>query len=205
MLVQMFSPVWYWFSDRSRDVAMATNFRREIGRNRRHAFLPGTQFHNGWQDGKADGRVNSAEVLSTSYNNLVNFGPLTPEFTVTAWRSFMRQMRQNRRNAFDSWNSHLTMNGRNRSTDLRQIHMEDVFGYSLGRVWMSRSKVKDQSRKGQKTRCALTTPAVWTEWNASLQIKSRKQQTRRFDKRLIIQLAIGIETTCTSAYLHSWG
>ena len=29
-------------------------------------------FHNGWQDGKADGRVNSAEVLSTSYKNLVS-------------------------------------------------------------------------------------------------------------------------------------
>jgi len=30
----------------------------------------------------------------------------------------------------------------NRSTDLRQIHTEDVFGTSLGRVWRSRSKVK---------------------------------------------------------------
>jgi len=30
----------------------------------------------------------------------------------------------------------------NRWTDLRQIHMEDVFGPSLGRVWRSRSKVK---------------------------------------------------------------
>jgi len=30
----------------------------------------------------------------------------------------------------------------NRRTDLRQIHRDDVFGPSLGRVWMSRSKVK---------------------------------------------------------------
>jgi len=30
----------------------------------------------------------------------------------------------------------------NRWTDLRQIHREDVFGPSLGRVWMSRSNVK---------------------------------------------------------------
>ena len=37
------------------------------------SFL-GLAFHNGWQDGKADGRVNSTEVLSTSYKNLVNFG-----------------------------------------------------------------------------------------------------------------------------------
>jgi len=42
-------------------------------------------FHNGWQYGKADGRINSAEVLPTSYKNLVNFGPLTPEFTVMVW------------------------------------------------------------------------------------------------------------------------
>ena len=31
---------------------------------------------------------------------------------------------------------------RNRWTDLLQIHREDVFGHSLGRVWRSRSKVK---------------------------------------------------------------
>jgi len=30
------------------------------------SFL-GLAFHNGWQTGKADGRVNSAEVLSTWY------------------------------------------------------------------------------------------------------------------------------------------
>ena len=41
-----------------------------------------------------DGRVNSAEVLSASYKNLVNFRPLTPEFTMTVWRPFMRQMRE---------------------------------------------------------------------------------------------------------------
>ena len=50
-------------------------------------------FHNGWQYGKADGRVNSAEVLSiTTCKNLVHFGPLTPEFTVMVWRPFIRQM-----------------------------------------------------------------------------------------------------------------
>jgi len=55
------------------------------------SFL-GLAFHNGWQYGKADGRVNSAEVLSTSYKNFMNFGPLTPELTVMVWRPFMRQM-----------------------------------------------------------------------------------------------------------------
>ena len=52
-------------------------------------FLTELAFHNRWQDGKADGRLNSTEVLSTSHKNLVNFGPLTPEFTVMVWRPFM--------------------------------------------------------------------------------------------------------------------
>jgi len=38
----------------------------------------------------------------------------------------------------------------NRWTDMRQIHREDVFGPSLGRLWMSRSKVKGQGHYGQK-------------------------------------------------------
>jgi len=37
-----------------------------------------------------------------------------------------------------------------------KIHVEDVFGPSLGRVWKSRSKVKGQGHQGQKTRCACT-------------------------------------------------
>ena len=72
---------------------MATNFRLEIGDA--PSFL-GLAFHNGWQDGKADGRVNSAEVLSTSYKNLVNFGLLTPVFTVMVWRPFMREIVETR-------------------------------------------------------------------------------------------------------------
>jgi len=39
----------------------------------------------------------------------------------------------------------------NRWTDLRQIHTQDVFGPSLGRVWRPRSKLKDQGHQGQKT------------------------------------------------------
>ena len=57
------------------------------------SFL-GLAFHNRWQDGKADGRINSAEVLTTSCEKFVNFGPLSPEFTVMVWRPFMRQMRE---------------------------------------------------------------------------------------------------------------
>jgi len=36
----------------------------EIGET--FSFL-GLAFHNGWQDGKADGHVNTADVLSTSH------------------------------------------------------------------------------------------------------------------------------------------
>jgi len=49
------------------------------------SFL-GLAFHSGWQDGKADGRVKSAEVPYTSYKNLANCGPLTAELTVMVWR-----------------------------------------------------------------------------------------------------------------------
>ena len=57
------------------------------------SFL-GLAFHNGWQGWKVDRRMNSAEVLSTLCKNLVNFGLLTPEFTVMVWRPVMRQMRE---------------------------------------------------------------------------------------------------------------
>jgi len=182
MLVQMFSPVWYWFSDRSRDVAMATNFRREIGRNRRHAFLPGTQFHNGWQDGKADGRVNSAEVLSTSCKNLVNFGPLTREFTVMLWRPFIRHM-------------------------CEIIKTRPILGTRV-RQWMAGTaericakftrktclvlRADEFECQGQKSKVKVTRdkkgtvhsqpPRYGRNGTPSLQITSRKQQTRRFDR-----------------------
>jgi len=48
------------------------------------SFL-GLAFHNGWQDGKADGRINTIDVLSASLKHLVNFGSLTPEFTTVIW------------------------------------------------------------------------------------------------------------------------
>jgi len=36
----------------------------------------GLAFHNRWQDGKGDGRLNSTEVLSTLYKNVVSNQPL---------------------------------------------------------------------------------------------------------------------------------
>jgi len=52
----------------------------------------GHESHNGWQNGKADGRMNTPDVLTTSHKNLMNFGQLTPEFTVIIWQPFRRQM-----------------------------------------------------------------------------------------------------------------
>jgi len=77
---------------------MATNFRGEIGDS--PSFL-GLAFHNGRQYEKVDRRVISAEVLSTLYKNLVNFGPLTPVYGDGLATTYSR----NRRNAFDSWDS----------------------------------------------------------------------------------------------------
>jgi len=71
--------IWYWFpiSQKTLPWQLILGAKSATG-------LPslGLAFYNGWQDGKADGRVNSMDVLSTSYKNLVNFGPLTREFTV---------------------------------------------------------------------------------------------------------------------------
>jgi len=39
--------------------------------------------------------------------------------------------------------------------DLRQLHMEDMFVPSIGRVWMSRS-----GSPGKKTHCAVTSPSA---------------------------------------------
>jgi len=53
---------------------------------------------------------------------------------------------------------------RNRLTDLRQIHSEDVFGPSLGRVWMS----------GQRSRWPRTKQALFSPLVACMQLMFRK-------------------------------
>jgi len=55
------------------------------------SFL-GLTFHNRWQHGKAEGRINTSDILSTSVKNLVNFGPLTPEFAMLIWQPFQGQI-----------------------------------------------------------------------------------------------------------------
>jgi len=139
---------------------MATNYRRKIGCNQRHAFLLGTRISQQMEDGKADGHVNSAEVLSASYKNLMNFGPLTLEFTVMAWRPFMRKIREMR--------SIL-------ETRIRQRHkpLNGFVPNSHGRcVWcFARTtlnvKVKSQRSRSSGTKntlCTHNTPVVWTKW-----------------------------------------
>jgi len=65
----------------------------------------------------------------------------------------------------------------NWSMDLCQIHRKDVFGPSLGRVWMSRWKIKSP---GAKTRCALPSPQAATECNALAANDAAQQQTGPF-------------------------
>jgi len=52
--------------------------------------------------------------------------------------------------AFDSWKSHSTTDGRNRWTDFRQIHAQDVF------VLDFECQGQRSRSPGTKTRCALT-------------------------------------------------
>jgi len=158
---------------------MATNFRREIGDA--PSFLRLT-FHHGWQDGKADGCVSSAEVLSTSYTNLVNFGRLTLEFTVMIWRPSVHQMRE-----IVEMHSIL-------ETDIRQWMAGTAEGicakFTQKTCLVLQSDEfecqgqRSGSRRTKNCGChALTTPPL-CGWNGtpSLQITSRKQQTRRFDR-----------------------
>jgi len=53
--------------------------------------------------------------------------------------------------------------------------MEDVFGPSLGRVWMSRSR-----SPGEKTGCVLPSPPAATEWNSLAANNVIQQQTGPF-------------------------
>jgi len=41
---------------------------------------------------KGMGALTAQQSWCTLYKNLVNFGPLNPEFTVMVWRPFMHQM-----------------------------------------------------------------------------------------------------------------
>ena len=144
------------------------------------SFL-GLAFHNRWQYGKANGSLTAQKSclhpikIGELWSNKSGvYGDGLATINIPNGR--------NRSNVFDSWDSYSAMDDRNRWTDLRQIHTEDVFGPSFGRVGMSRSKVKGQGHQVLKTRCAHTTSLQYgRNATASLQIMSRKQQARRFD------------------------
>jgi len=60
-----------------------------------------------------------------------------------------------------------------------------TFGPLIGRVWMSRSKVKGQGHRVTRNNnalCTHNTPRYGRNGTSSLQITSRNQQTRRFDR-----------------------
>ena len=57
---------------------MAANFRGKIGL---FTFIHRSRVPKGLEYHNADGRINSGNDLATSCENLVNFGPVTPEFT----------------------------------------------------------------------------------------------------------------------------
>jgi len=143
------------------------------------SFL-GLAFHNAWQDGKADGRVNSAEVLSTSYKNLMNFDPPTPELTVMVWRPFMRQMRE-----IVETRSTLQTRIRQRIGTAERICAK----FTRKTVWSFARMSLNAKVKGQKSRspgtknalCTHNTPSVWTEWNALVAYNVTRASSRRTD------------------------
>ena len=138
---------------------MATNFRLEIGRNRRHAFLHGTRIPQ-----RIGGCVNSAQILPTSYKNLVNFGPLTPEFTVMIWRPFMRQMGEigqprsilgTRIRQWIAGSAERICAKFTRTTCL--VLRSDELEYQG-------QKPKVKVIRDKNALCTHNTPAVWTKW-----------------------------------------
>ena len=67
----------FFFPDRSRDVAMTTNFSVEIGLSTLFVALA---FGNGLQYRHSDFIKFICDDLAILFVNLVNIGPLTPEF-----------------------------------------------------------------------------------------------------------------------------
>jgi len=88
---------------------MVTKFWRESAKIGIPQYSPSfcaLAFHTGREDRNADARVNTADDSSTCVKNLVNFGPVTPEFcrhicaghstrsalTCIFWMNYIRQM-----------------------------------------------------------------------------------------------------------------
>jgi len=100
--------IWPSFSDRSRAVAMATNFRDkmgEIGQLNSHPFVALT-FQNRVEYCNSDFKRFICNDLATSCENMVRFGPSSPEFKKN-WPIFLKnklwdQLSQHLLNRFSS-------------------------------------------------------------------------------------------------------
>ena len=73
--------IWPLLRDRSRVVAVITNFRTDRRKLASATSFFAPVFHKWLEDRNADGRVNTGDDFSTSDRNLVSFGPVFPEFT----------------------------------------------------------------------------------------------------------------------------
>jgi len=61
---------------------MATTFGAKVAKVAHSPSFVALAFRNGLEYRNADGSINSADDLATLYENLVNFGPVTSEFTL---------------------------------------------------------------------------------------------------------------------------
>ena len=113
---------------------------------------------------------------------MVNFDPLTPEFTVMVWRPFMRQMDEIGQTRSILWTRiRQWMAGTAERICAKFTRKTCLVLHWNDRVGMSKSKVKGHGHQGQKTRCALTTPPQYgRNGTALVQMTPRKQQARRF-------------------------
>jgi len=157
---------------------MATNLgakSAEIGDT--PSFL-GLALHNGWQDGKTDRRVNSAEVLS-----MVDFGSLTPKFTVMVWRPFILQVRE-----IVETRSILETRIRQRIAGTAEWICAK---FTRKTCLVLRSDERQRQGQSERSRsppgtknelCTHNTPAVWTGWNALVADNVAQAAGARFDR-----------------------
>ena len=153
---------------------MATTFRREIDRNRRHAFLLGSWDSHSTTDGSMEKRMGALTAQKSCLHrikNLVNFGSVTPEFAVMVWRPFVRQMGEIGETRYrflglvfdNGWQEPLNGFAPN-------LHGRRV--WSFARTTLNVKLKSQRSRppyRDQNVLCTHNsdnTPAVWTGWNA---------------------------------------
>ena len=100
--------------------------------------------------------------------NLVDFGPLTPEFTVMVWRPLMRQMREivETRSILETRIRQWMTGTAERICAIFARKTCLVLRFDEFECQGQRSKVKGQVTGNKNMLCTHNTPMVWTEWNA---------------------------------------